>query len=182
MAPIQIPLSVSGPAPAFAAALEEHRAALAAHRTGEAGVAVPIAHTLLDSLVLRVPATGPVATRGPDTFVIAPYEIVDDTPPPPPAPTVEQLKQGLLGVLHTSAGATVASILSPARAQLLNMDAIDALNVAEPARTPAQVQCIEAYTAFNSRVAEIQRNVANAAVEIEDLAPAAVATWKVPPL
>lgn len=82
-APISIPLSQSGPADAFAAALAAHCAALAAHRLGPAKVPAPTASALLDSLVERVPATGPVATRGPDTFRVRPYEIVDDTPKTP---------------------------------------------------------------------------------------------------
>lgn len=79
---IAIPLSVSGPADAFAARLEAHRAALAAHRllpAHKAGAPAP-ADPILDALVLRVPDTGPVAKRKPDTFAIAPYTIVDDTP------------------------------------------------------------------------------------------------------
>ena len=80
---VQIPLSLSGPADQFALALEAHRAALEKHRIGKAGVAQPVAHPLLDQLVDRVPDVGPVATRGPDKFVILPYEIYDDTPKPP---------------------------------------------------------------------------------------------------
>jgi len=80
---IQIPLSQSGPAPAFAAAVAAHCAALAAHRTGKAGVPVPVASPLIDSLVLRVSDTGPVATRKPDSFQVRPYEIFDDTPKSP---------------------------------------------------------------------------------------------------
>lgn len=79
-APLQIPLSQSGPPDAFAAALEAHRAALAAHRVGPAGRPAPAAHPLLDSLVVRAPGTGPVATRGPDVFLLREYTIVDDTP------------------------------------------------------------------------------------------------------
>lgn len=81
VAPIQIPLSLSGPPAAFATALAAHAAALASHRTGKAGVPVPT-HPF-DSLVVRVPQTGPVATRGPDTFQVLPYTIVDDTPRTP---------------------------------------------------------------------------------------------------
>jgi hypothetical protein len=81
----QVLLSQIGDPKAFAATLEAHRAALAAHRIGPTGIAAPQAHPLVDSLVQRVPATGPVATRGPDTFQIAPYEIVDDTPRSPEA-------------------------------------------------------------------------------------------------
>lgn len=77
---LEIPLSQSGPAPAFQAALEAHRAALEAHRSGPHGQPVPVSHPLLDSLVARVPAVGPVATRGPDSFQVLPYTIVDDTP------------------------------------------------------------------------------------------------------
>lgn len=80
---LKIPLSVSGDPAAFQRALEAHRAALAAHRSGPHGIPAPVAHPLLDSLIARVPAAGPVATRGPDTFAILPYEIVDDTPRTP---------------------------------------------------------------------------------------------------
>lgn len=87
VAPIQIPLSQSGPPAAFAAALETHRDALAAHRIGPAKVPAPVSSPLIDSLVQRVPQTGPVATRGPDTFEVLPYVIVDDTPKPPEVAT-----------------------------------------------------------------------------------------------
>jgi hypothetical protein len=77
---IDIPLSQVGSAEAFAAELEKHRADLEAHRLGKPGIPVPVHHELVDQLILRVPDTGPVADRGPDKFVIAPYRIVDDTP------------------------------------------------------------------------------------------------------
>ncbi len=80
---IQIPLSQAGEPAAFAASLEAHRAALEAHRTGRVGIAAP-AHAW-DHLIERVPQTGPVAARGPDTFVVRAYEIVDDTPKTPEA-------------------------------------------------------------------------------------------------
>lgn len=78
---IQIPISVAGDPIAFRAALEYHCVALAKHRMGGAGVPVPV-HPF-DHLIQRVPDTGPVATRKADTFVIVPYEIVDDTPKTP---------------------------------------------------------------------------------------------------
>lgn len=76
---VQVPLSQSGPAPAFAAALEAHRAALEAHRSGAPGKASPVAHPLLDALVVRTHRGDPL----PDLFSIAPYIIVDDTPKTP---------------------------------------------------------------------------------------------------
>lgn len=80
---IQIPLSAVGSAAAFAAAVSSHIAALTKHRTGPARVAAPTAPAAVEAVVLRVPASGPVATRGPDTFTAVPYTIVDDTPKPP---------------------------------------------------------------------------------------------------
>jgi hypothetical protein len=80
---IRIPLSLAGSAEAFAAAVAAHRAALEAHRLGPAGVAVPIAHELVEALIACVPDSGPVAERGPDRFEIVPYEIFDDTPVAP---------------------------------------------------------------------------------------------------
>ncbi len=83
---IRIPLSVAGPAAAFAAALEQHRAAVEAQMMGKPGVPAPV-HFELDQLIRRVPDAGPVAERGPDQVVILPYEIFDDTPI---APDVQQ--------------------------------------------------------------------------------------------
>jgi hypothetical protein len=83
---IDIPLSLVGSVEAFAVALESHRADLEAHRAGKPGIPAPIAprlHGLVDQLILRVPDAGPVADRGPDKFLIAPYRVVDDTPVAP---------------------------------------------------------------------------------------------------
>lgn len=80
---ISIPLSISGDPKAFATALASHAAALTKHRRGKPGIPAPIGSPLLDGLIARVPGAGPVATRGPDTFAILPYEIVDDTPRSP---------------------------------------------------------------------------------------------------
>lgn len=82
---IRIPLSQSGPADQFAAAVASHAAALEAHRMGPPGIPAPVAHQLVESAIGRVQQTGPVGERGPDQFVILPYEIVDDTPPTPEA-------------------------------------------------------------------------------------------------
>lgn len=81
--PVSVPLSAAGNPVAFAAALAAHAAALAAHRVGPAKVAAPVADPLVDFLVARIPDTGPVATRKPDTFQVRPYVIVDDTPKTP---------------------------------------------------------------------------------------------------
>ena len=181
---IQIPLSQSGDPVAFAAALEAHRADLAAHRIGPANVPVPTdPYWIFDSLIQRVPAAGPVATRGPDTFQVRAHEIVDDTPkppPPPPLPTLEQKKQALLNALYTAASTIQSAILSPARAQLLALDSTEAQTVWQARRTPGQVAVIAAHTAFQSRRTEIQKNATVAAVEIEDLTADNVDTWKVP--
>lgn len=77
--PISLPLSITGPADAFAFALEAHRLALEAHRSGPHGTPAPTAHSLLDDLVERVPRGDPL----PDAFVVRPYSIFDDTPRPP---------------------------------------------------------------------------------------------------
>jgi hypothetical protein len=79
---IRIPLSQSGPADQFAKAVEAHRKALEAHMMGKPGKPVPIASPIIQAVIERRPQDGPVATRGPDKFVIVPYTIVDDTPVP----------------------------------------------------------------------------------------------------
>lgn len=75
---IQIPLSQSGPADKFAAAAKAHRDALEAHLMGPAGKPRPIASPLVEAVIGRQPQSGPVANRGPDKFVVLPYDIVDD--------------------------------------------------------------------------------------------------------
>jgi hypothetical protein len=82
---IEIPLSLSGPADQFAQAVESYRAALEKHRKGKPGIPAPMASSLIDQLIQCVPDAGPVAKRGPDKFVVAPYTIVDDTPRTPEA-------------------------------------------------------------------------------------------------
>jgi|GEM_PF-5367036 len=74
----KVPLSFAGSAEAFGKRLEAHRSALESHRKGKHGRPAPLEHEIVDALILRVPDSGPVATRGPDKFVIAPYEIFDD--------------------------------------------------------------------------------------------------------
>lgn len=171
----QVPLSQSGPAAAFAASLEAYCADLEAHRAGPAGFAAPTAHPLLDSLVKRVPRGDPL----PDAFELLPYEIFDDTPPPP---TLQDKQAALLADLVTAAKATRDAILSPARVNLLNISAGEAMSVTEETRTPDQVAAIAAYVAFQARLNEINTNAAHAAVEIEELDDAGVASWKVPSL
>lgn len=77
--PLLIPLSVTGDPAAFAVLVETHRAALAAQRAGKAGVPVPVASPLIESLVQCVHRGDPY----PDDFVVVPYEIYDDTPVTP---------------------------------------------------------------------------------------------------
>ena len=77
---INVPLSLSGPPDTFAKAVKEHRDALEAHLMGKPGKPAPIAPGAVAMVIKRVPQDGPVATRGPDQFVIMPYTIIDDTP------------------------------------------------------------------------------------------------------
>lgn len=169
----------------FRRAVIECRDALEAHCRGPANTPVPMYDRAVEALVQRVPQEGPVATRGPDQFVILDYEIVDDTPPAPPpvpAPTLEQRKALLVIDLNAAAQAARDAIVSPARAQLLFLDASEAMNVPEDRRSPAQAKAIEAYTAFSSRCAEIARNVALAQVDIEDLTDASIDGFSLPQL
>lgn len=80
---IQVPLSLSGPPEAFSKAVQAHRDALEAHLMGKPGKPAPIAPDAVVMVIKRQPQDGPVATRGPDQFVIMPYTIIDDTPRTP---------------------------------------------------------------------------------------------------
>ena len=80
---IRIPLSLSGPAEEFAAAVEAHRKACHIHMMGRTGRPAPIAPDHIKAVIYRKTQDGPVAERGPDEFVVLPYEIVDDRPVSP---------------------------------------------------------------------------------------------------
>lgn len=90
---IEIPLStavaIAGSAEALIASIETHRANIESHTMGKPGKPAPVAHDLIAALVKRVPAPGPIAERGPDRIVIAPYRIIDDTPKPEPELSAE---------------------------------------------------------------------------------------------
>jgi hypothetical protein len=47
----------------------------------------------VQSVIRRVPQTGPVATRGPDDFVIQQFEYIDDRPV---TPEVQALRDSIL--------------------------------------------------------------------------------------
>lgn len=175
----QVRLSqIESPA-AFAAALEAHRAALADHRIGEPDIPAPIAHELLDQLILRVPESGPVETRGPDRFEIAPYEIVDDRPPPP---TLTVRKQALLSELNSAAQAARAKVLSPARAHLLSLEYAAAGVKSKSKRAAGDRDAIKKFEAYSQRTAGINQAVAAAAVAIEELTEKTINNWTVPAL
>lgn len=169
---IRIPSSLVGDPDAFKREVEAHRADLVAHRAGKPGIAAPVHYDLIEALILRVPRGDPL----PDDFRVMPYEIFDD------GPTLDERKAQLSQALSAALAATINTILSPARAALLNLDMTEALGVPEEMRTPGQLGAIAAYVAFQSRVAEINRNAAVAALEIEELTAEKVETWKVPAL
>lgn len=175
---IQIPLSLVGDPEAFAAALATHRANLADHRMGGPEQPAPIAHELLDRLILRVPDSNPdVAERGPDSFEIAPYEIIDDTPPPP---TLAQRKQALHAELQNAGQAAIDKVLSPARARLLSMEFADASAKKKNLRNAADKATIKQYAAFSDRADKISRIVIRAAAAIDDLTETKISKWTVP--
>lgn len=80
---INVPLSLSGPPEDFAKAVQAHVEACTAHLMGKPGKPAPIASDAVAMVIRRVPQDGPVATRGPDKFVVMPYTIIDDTPRTP---------------------------------------------------------------------------------------------------
>jgi hypothetical protein len=177
---MQIPLSQIGSPEVLSEALEAYRKALADHRMGEPDQPSPVAHELLDQLILRIPESGPVESRGPDRFEIAPYEIVDDTPPAPPPPTLAERKQLLLFDLHQGAQAAIDKILSQARARLLAMEYGEAAIKPVKKRTATDKAKMAEFMAFSKRAEAIHRISARAAVAIEDLTDTDINDWTIP--
>lgn len=91
---IRIPLSLAGSPEDFAKAVEAHRKACHLHMMGRPGKPAPTAPDHVKAVIARQPQEGPVATRGPDSFVILPYEIVDDRPV---SPEVQLLRDSING-------------------------------------------------------------------------------------
>lgn len=169
---IRIPLSQVGSADAFAVEVEAHRLAVEQHQTGEPGMSAPAHSELIESLIVRRPAMGPVDKRGPDKITVAPYEIVP--------PTLDERKAALVAELNGAAQAALNAVLSPARQQLLALDIGLAMAVEEASRTPAQKATVDLQAKFAASVAAVQRVVVEASVEIEDLTAATIDAWKVP--
>lgn len=80
---IHVPLSLAGSAEKFARDVQQHVEACVAHQMGKPGKPAPRASEVVEMVVKRQPAEGPVATRGPDRFVVLPYTIIDDRPRTP---------------------------------------------------------------------------------------------------
>lgn len=180
---IQIPLSKIVSREDFAKAAEDYRAAIEAHMLGKPGISRPMTHPLLEGLIRRVPQAGKVAERGPDQIVLAEYEFVDDLPPPPPEPeppSLEQRKALLELQLHQAANTAKAALLSPARLRLLSLDATAAMLKPEPDRSAAELAVIEAFTAYMSRAADIDRATVIASIDIEDLTISTIEGWNPP--
>lgn len=91
---IRIPLSLIGSAEEYATAVAKHRNDLQAHMMGKPGKPAPLASDIVCAVIERRPQEGPVATRGPDEFVILPYEVVDDRPV---SPEVQLLRDSIKG-------------------------------------------------------------------------------------
>lgn len=92
---IKIPLSLSGPAEEFAKAVEAHRKACHTHMMGRTGRPAPVAPDHIRAVIHRQTQTGPVATRGPDEFVVLPYEIVNDLATPEQVKALEVLRESV---------------------------------------------------------------------------------------
>lgn len=183
MAPtIQIPLSQISTPSEFDAAVAKYRAELERHVMGNTGVASPVADMLVQLVIARVPQKGPIESRGPDEFTVLPYEFLDDLPQSAPEPilTLAERKSRLTYDLQRSAQAAKAGVLSPARAQLLQMDASDAMAIPEDKRTVAHRAAIDAYSTYLSATSTIERQMLRAAIAVEDLTDANIDSWQAP--
>lgn len=89
---IRLPLSRTGSAESFDAAVQDHIKALTKHLLGKPGVPAPRAGELVEMVIARKQQDGPVATRGPDTFYARPYTIYDDKPV---TPEVQMLRDSI---------------------------------------------------------------------------------------
>lgn len=77
---VRIPMTIAGDPENFALAVQEHVEALTNHMMGKPGMPAPRANELVELVISRQPQDGRPAERGPDRFVVLPYEIYDDRP------------------------------------------------------------------------------------------------------
>jgi hypothetical protein len=90
---IQIPLTQITSEADFAEEVTTYIAALKKQQMGKPGMPAPSASQFATLVVARQPQSGPVATRGPDDFVVLPYSIVDDRPV---SPEIQALRDSIL--------------------------------------------------------------------------------------
>jgi hypothetical protein len=114
------------------------------------------------------------AVRIDDHTYVIDYEIVDDTPP---APTLAQRKLMVTWNIDLAHAAAEAAVMSPARRQLLSMDAVDASG-----KTDATSRdLMAALTALNAKSRENARHAALLKIEVEDLTDVTIDSWQVTP-
>lgn len=152
----------------FAAVVEEHRQALLAHRF-TVGEPAPVAHSMIEGAVRRVPIAGSA-----DDFV-ADFEVVDDTPPPP---SIEERRNDLLVLVRTAEIAAARAVIGNGKLRLLSLDARTAMLKPVDERTPADIATLKTLNDVTAKREAIERHAATLEAEIEDLPDDAIAGYK----
>jgi hypothetical protein len=167
---ITIPLSVVGSAESLSEAIESYRSALI-RQMDEPGTDAPMAPDYVQRLVQRVPAEGPVEERGPDTFMVLPFVVIDDTAKPPEkaAQTLAEKRAAAVSESRILEITQLDEYMSPARRRLLDLQIGPAYAAPEVDRTDEQKKTIERYIALQAKTYEIQLAGINRELGIETM-------------
>lgn len=149
----------------FVRAVEEHRAALLAHRFS--GDAAPTADSVVEQALRRVRREGE-----PDDFVVD-YEVIEDVVPPS---AVEQ-RQSLLAALRQAEVSARDAVIGAGRLRRLGLDVSRILARPESDRTTDDRSVLASYAAVQARLERIQYHAAIQEEALETLPAVELAGW-----
>jgi hypothetical protein len=167
----------------FEEAVEAHRQALLSHRF-TVDVPAPIApSTLVEAAISRVQY--PVKDKKPDDFVVD--YVVEDDPPPPPK-SFQDKKFTLMNEVLAAERTLSQQILPAGKARLFHIrtnDILMAKQTAELAKqpdptTPEDEKFLSLQKERIARLDELNRGVAQALSDIEDLNEQTIDGWQMP--
>lgn len=149
----------------FVRAVEEHRAALLAHRFS--GDAAPTADSVVEQALCRVRREGE-----PDDFV-ADYEVIEDVVPS----SATDQRQSLLAALRQAEISAREAVIGAGRLRRLGLDVSRVLAKADNDRTTDDRAVLATYASIQERLERVQYHAAIQEEALETVSAADLAGW-----
>lgn len=142
----------------------------------EVGQPRPVAHPLVEASIKRV------QTRGrPDAYV-PDYTIVEDTPPPAPAISLDDKKRMHQAALAAAESEAKFKLLPQRKMRLAQLKYQAAMRKPEDERTPEENEDVASLNLLEKAFAAITLKGAQAESDIDDLTDDTVDNWQLPKL